>query len=419
MRPLIRKSIVVIGAAVAVVASATARPTIVTGTGNAAVDIRAVQAAVDQGGDVILTGHFSFDADPTTPTGAAYARMVTVSKAVVISGNSGANGDMPTINGGNWPFFVDAAGARVAIRGLHFIGPKAGAIWVYAVSGLSVANCRIEGVISTAEFGVQAGLSTTLAGGIGVFGDAHPPSANFPGRPENFSGSMEIVNNYIDMAGQPGALHQGIVMFSVGKSPDQEVDIHVGGNTVLNVTEPAIDLGIIGGRILVERNTITTGSFVGGSANPDALRILGSGTYLIIHNSIDCGWLDPAATGINIFGNNRSNSKSAIVIDNDVIMSAPEGIVFAANSAGIEVGGVATGIEALNNRVRGRAAAALSVFDRSGNTPANITFVANDIAGFQGSIADVFVDAGVSGTLIVGPQMHVQDLGSSTTVVTK
>ena len=78
MKLLFRKSIVLAGAAVAAVSSATARPSIVTGTGNPAVDIRAVQAAVDQGGDVILTGHFSFDADPTTPPGAAYARMVTV-----------------------------------------------------------------------------------------------------------------------------------------------------------------------------------------------------------------------------------------------------------------------------------------------------------------------------------------------------
>jgi hypothetical protein len=158
---------------------------------------------------------------------------------------------------------------------------------------------------------------------------------------------------------------------------------------------------------------------VGASANPDALRILGSSRYLITRNSIDCGWPDPAATGINIFGNNTSKSASVIVIDNDVTMSAPEGIVFANNSAGIEVGGVATGAAALNNRVRGRAAAALSVFDRSGNIPANITFVANDVAGFQGSIADVFVDSGVAGTLIIGPQMHVEDRGSSTTVVTK
>lgn len=163
---LVRKLVVVSGAAAAVVATAAALPVIVTGTGNPAADIHGVQAAVDQGGEVILTGHFSFDADPTTPPGAAYARMVTVSKAVAISGNPDANGDMPTIDGGNWPFFVDAAGASVSIRGLRFVGPKAGAIWVLAVSGLAIANCRIEGVVSTAEFGVQAGQATSLAAGL-------------------------------------------------------------------------------------------------------------------------------------------------------------------------------------------------------------------------------------------------------------
>jgi hypothetical protein len=39
--------------------------------------------------------------------------MVTVSKAVVISGGPAENGEMPTIQGGNWPFFVGAPGARV------------------------------------------------------------------------------------------------------------------------------------------------------------------------------------------------------------------------------------------------------------------------------------------------------------------
>ena len=35
------------------------------GTGDPSVDVLAVQAAVDQGGRVILKGHFSFDAPPT------------------------------------------------------------------------------------------------------------------------------------------------------------------------------------------------------------------------------------------------------------------------------------------------------------------------------------------------------------------
>lgn len=121
------------------------QPLMVTGTGDPKIDVPAVQAAVDQGGSAVLAGHFSFDTAPATPAGAAYARMVTVSKGVVISGAPGDQGDMPTIEGGSWPFFIDAFGSRVAIRGLRFVGPKAGAIWVYAARGLTVANCRQAG----------------------------------------------------------------------------------------------------------------------------------------------------------------------------------------------------------------------------------------------------------------------------------
>jgi hypothetical protein len=33
----------------------------------------------------------------------------------------------------------------------------------------------------------------------------------------------------------------------------------------------------------------------GPSANPDTIRVVGSGSYLIAHNSIDCGWADGVA----------------------------------------------------------------------------------------------------------------------------
>jgi hypothetical protein len=57
----------------------------------------AIHTAVDRGGHIILTEHFSFDRPPNKPDGAIYNRMVTVSKEVVISGSLDANGNMPTI----------------------------------------------------------------------------------------------------------------------------------------------------------------------------------------------------------------------------------------------------------------------------------------------------------------------------------
>ena len=48
----------VITVAIALAASALAQPTVVNGTDNPDVDIPAVQAAVNLGGEVVLSGHF-------------------------------------------------------------------------------------------------------------------------------------------------------------------------------------------------------------------------------------------------------------------------------------------------------------------------------------------------------------------------
>ena len=123
------------------------------GTGDPRVDVPAVQAAVDQGGRVVLKGHFSFDAPPTVAeppsllfSGAALG-MVLVSKAVAISGTLDDQGEMTSIEGGTNPFYVEAPGAHVTIQGLHFIHSKAVAIRVVAASGLVIASNRIEGVV--------------------------------------------------------------------------------------------------------------------------------------------------------------------------------------------------------------------------------------------------------------------------------
>lgn len=403
--------------AAALVGSAAAQPVVVTGTGDPNIDVPAVQAAVDQGGRVMLVGHFSFDRASTAPAGAIYNRMVTVSTNVAISGMPDDQGEMPTISGGNWPFFIDAFGSHVEIRGLHFVAPKAGAIWVYGVSGVTISNCRIEGVEATSEFGAQANVAGLLSGGIGVYGDPAPPSMTRPGHPENFSGTLTIANNDIDMGAPPGTTSLGIVIFAVGKSPDQEVDIYVIGNNVRNVSEPAINIRIIGGRAHMERNVVTTGSIA--SSNPDAIRVVGAGSFLIAHNAIDCGWTDPSATGIDVFSQAAPNPPEggAIIVDNDVTMSAPEGTAFGPNSAGIAIKGSSGNNLVANNRIRGRATAGLGVLPVNGGIPANTSLVGNDLDGFHSLQADVFIDTGASSTVVIGRQVSIEDRGSGTVVV--
>jgi len=398
---------------------AVAEPVMVAGTGNPDLDIPAVQAAVDQGGSVVLMGHFSFERPPTAPAGATYNRMVTVSKSVVISGGTDENGDSPTIRGGDWPFFVDALGAQVTIQGLHFVRPTSGAIWIFAVGGLTIAGCRVQGMDASAEFGMQAGQGAIISTAIFVGADPHPPNATQLGKPENFSGNMTIRDNDIDIGGMAHTLALGISMFSVGKSPDKEVDILISGNRIINATEPSINLRVVGGQAFVDRNVIITGAMAGGGANPDAIRIVGSGSYVIAHNSIDCGWPDGTATGINLIGQPppMAPRASAVVVDNDISMSAPEGTVFTKNSAGIEIRGFALGNSVLNNRIRGRGNAALTVLNQNGGLPGNSSFLLNDLRGFQSALADLFIDAGATNTFFAGRQASIEDHGMGTVVV--
>ena len=137
----------------------------------------------------------------------------------------------------------------------------------------------------------------------------------------------------------------------------------------------------------------------------------------IILKVTDCGWTNGAATGIHVFAQAFAPEVSAIIVDNDVTMSAPEDTVFGAASAGIQVRGFAQGNSVLNNRIRGRARAALAVNNLNAGIPGNNSLVANDLDGFQSSLADIFVDAGVTNTAVIGRQARVEDHGIGTVVV--
>lgn len=396
---------------------------VVVGTGNPAIDVRAVQAAVDQGGDIILKGHFSFNKAPTVPTAIPLVgglATVLVSKAVAISGaqdqdKDGArhgreHGEMTTIEGGTTPFYVEAPGARVAIQGLRFIRPKGDAIFVYAVSGLVIASCKIEGLEPL--LGIGGGIDIATVNG--------PPSPTDPGIPESISGTLLIANNDIDLAGgtaQDNTL--GVLIFSVGV-PDAEVDIYISGNTIRNNTERAINLYQIGGRAYIEDNVITTSTILGtafiqGCRGTDVIHVTETGAYLVARNSIHSRWA--AAGGI------RVDSQAAVwpiinavVVDNEVDMQAPEGTIFDRCSAGISIFGPAQGSVVLNNRIRGRARAALALMAKPIGVPANSALVRNRLDDFQASVADVFVEEGVMNTQIMGPGI-IEDHGVGTVIV--
>jgi hypothetical protein len=179
-------------ATLALTASAGAQ-IVVVGTGDPDSDVLAVQAAADQGGDIILKGHFSFDRPPTIhPSLPGFPlAMVQVSKAVAITGTQDEHGEMTSIEGGTIPFEFEAWGSRVTIQGLRFIRPKGAAIDVLAVSGLVIASCKIEGVEPVNHISYGIGIKTTF----------RPPTPAQPRHPEYVSGTLWVFDNDIDLAG--------------------------------------------------------------------------------------------------------------------------------------------------------------------------------------------------------------------------
>jgi len=395
----------------------------VLGTGDPTVDVPAVQAAVDQGGWVVLKGHFSFDAAPTAAEqpdgflGAPTFGMIRISKTVAISGALDDQGKMTAIEGGTNPFYVEAPGAHVSIKGLHFLHSKGHVIRVVAAGGLVIASNRIEGVASS--FSNVAGILIDTSPG------SSPPSADQLEQAGNVAGTLLIANNEIDMQAQTGHNYLGIVVFAAGKSPDQEVDLYISGNQITNSNEYPINVYSIGGRAYIERNVITTTGGAGVNVMPSGgvIYITGPGSFLIAHNTINCQWTSGLQTGIRLHTRPGQPVSRAIIVDNEVNMSAPEGTVFGITSAAIEISGAGEGNLVLNNRIRGRANFALSVAasipgssDETG-VPQNTTFIMNDLTGFTSAQADVFVDAGGAKTIAVGGQGAVEDHGVGTVIV--
>jgi hypothetical protein len=125
----------------------------------------------------------------------------------------------------------------------------------------------------------------------------------------------------------------------------------------------------IGGRAHVEGNQTITGP-VATQANAEVIRVVNIGSFVIAHNVIACQWSNPDAIGIGLFSQFADwPMADAVVVDNEVTMSPPAGVLFGNFSAGIDIRGFAQGIVVGNNTIRGRARAAVAVDVFNGGHP--------------------------------------------------
>jgi hypothetical protein len=228
-----------------------------------------------------------------------------------------------------------------------------------------------------------------------------------------------IADNDLDLAGGTAFDNVlGITTFSAGQSPDREVELYISGNRIRNITVPGINLRRIGGRAYVEGNVITTGPVSSRIIpRPEAIRVANIGSYFIAHNVIRSQWPDPDAIGIGVFSQVADWPINAVVVDNEVTMSPPEGVLFGNFSAGIDIRGFAHGNIVGNNIIRGRARAGVAVDVFNGGFPGNTRFVLNRLDDFDASVAGVVVGNGVSDTLIVGQKGTINDHGNNTVIL--
>lgn len=392
---------------------------VVVGTNDPAVDVPAVQAAVDHGGNIVLRGHFSFAAtpamslDPTIVGGFPHAAEILVSRSVNISGVGDDAGEMAQIDGGTIPFYVNAPGQHVTIERVRFVQPVAAAILTFAANGLEVVGTKIDGVVPY----------TGLASGIWVVPSGNIPMPTSVGHPENISGTLRFVHNDIDMTGGvPTDNTLGISVFGPG-TPGAPVDAEVIGNRISNVTEPAINFRRIVGSARIEHNMIATGTVTGViAARNQVIRVANTGTYVIAHNSIECDWTSADVEAIGVFSQFGADGwpiHDALVEDNDIDMAPPSGTVFTTFSGGIGVYGFAHDNVVRHNRIRGHARAGITmpVFPLTGTpaAPQNNVFIDNEFIGFTPTVADYFIGSNAVDTRISG-RATVEDQGTGTIV---
>ena len=184
---------------------------VVVGRENPAIDIQAVQDAVDKYDEVTLIGTFNFGSS-----------MVQISRSVVVRGE-GKEDDIPeTIiykKGWTFPFRewdcvfkVDGEGSDVTIENIQFTDFSHTCIWGVRCNSLNIKNNRI-----TLMTGYGRGMR------YGAFGDV---VIGICVRPEHgiFNGKVTIEGNYIDFA-RGGAFGGFLTRGGLEEDPEYRPDL--------------------------------------------------------------------------------------------------------------------------------------------------------------------------------------------------
>jgi hypothetical protein len=247
--------------------------TVVTGKLDPYKDVPAVRAAVNEGGTVILRGHFHFGDNDKPYYGEGnyegYSWVDILNSVKIVGKNA-------TIHGGIGPLWVGAPESEVIIKGFDknkrftLVDARWAAIVVKDCGTIIIENVDVNGVNSFFYYDDE--LDLTLGERYGItaenWGPADtPPHHLIPLRIDKLS----IVGCNINL----GKYHddtengRGIFTWGIG-TPDNEVDILIKGNTVRNCSLHGMGLFDIAGTLIVKGNYIRPGNKAFPYWGPDA-----------------------------------------------------------------------------------------------------------------------------------------------------
>ena len=384
---------------------------VIAGKNNASHDVNAVQAAVDNGGSILLKGTFNF----------GQKGRVNIKNDIDISGERDDKGrPLTKITGGFWTFHcplpskeppLPGPGPKVSIRNIHFDG----AIWtpVYfpytsgaEITGNIITNVKPYAIARKWKGGEQLLVS---AGALMGTRFAHREKI-IPGA---VSGHLVFENNYVDLKCENPEITMGQAAFFIWT---WGATIEIKKNTIRNVSRNAIEtldnyLDEQGnGSVLIAENNIITPSVGIPFPSPRT------------PNGIIVGWFLDMAGGADPSRNSKTTVIRNFVQTNGEsslgIASLADGVAILGNR--IEMGGGAksSGITQIGsnafiarNKIDGSGASALRALSYKGLKANGNTFAWNDVREFNAQSGDLIV-VGNKNT-IVGPQCKTIDKGTA------
>jgi hypothetical protein len=351
-------------------------------TGDYPTDVQNVQAAVDQGGTVLLKAQnaagvataFNFGPPVEGPG------FVTLQRDVELIGEQ-LDSTITTVAGGYYPVREGFDAIKATVRGIAFVAPLRGALFFFnPMLDVEIIGNEVLDVVGFffPGFGTQA-EAIVVAGGRAVI-------------------AYNVIEN-ID-----AEFGIGISQFR-GTGP-----VEIVGNRVTGVNSIAIESTANASTVTITDNVAHPGPerYPNGS-NGTGIEINGTGSYYVARNDVLKTFF---GVGILVFGTEAFGFgpvSDAVIEKNRIEVTA--------GGDGIDLFGLVFDTYIGHNNIAGTAFSAIGLYDMDPTLgPSDLgsnTIVGNNIARVQSSLADVALDDAVHDTVVKGHGGSVVDIGTN------